>query len=307
LFKYLLHQIAVVIITPIVGETTWVGDINKMKLNQKNSRDKIVSLLVAWMLFFASAAFAINAESVSSDNEIIIGSSLPLQKEGKIIKRGIEAALRSANQTGGVNGRLLKLIALDDKKSISKSIANIKELQARTNIFLNIFTTGVVGTFPEDVIRKKLLIFGPDENTLKIQKTKYHYLIHTKPSVYEEIEGLIDFSVKVKKRKRIATFYVADETGIEGRNHVREILKKYGLKPVAEASHPRRMIDVEAAAKKIAAAQPNVIICIARRHATYNFIIQALNRGLTRTIFAGTSYLLPIQKHLKRDIKNLQM
>ena len=57
-------------------------------------------------------------------------------------------------------------------------------------------------------------------------------------------------------------------------------------------------MEITKAAETIAASFPEVILCIGRRHATYNFILKIINKGIMRTSFLGTSYLLPIQEPL---------
>jgi len=230
---------------------------------------------------------------------VLIGTSLPIKAEGALIRRGINAAFFKENIAGGIDGKSLELLVREDRKSVTRAYENIQSLRSETNIFLNIFMPGVVGALLPDIIAEKLLVIGPESNASVLYKPEHKNLILTKPSVRSEIDALLDYAIVRKRRKKIAIFYVDDAGGESGRNIAREVLKKYDLEPVAEASHPRRTVAVGPAVRAIVPKQPEVILCIARRHATYSFVLNALNSGAVRTIFLGTSHLLPIQKQLK--------
>ena len=102
-----------------------------------------------------------------TDTEIVFGMSAPFSgpaKElGRGMKTGIDLAFASANEAGGVNGRKLRLVALDDGYEPERTRAVMKDLADTRNVFGFI---GNVGTPTAEVavpftLEKRMLFFGP--------------------------------------------------------------------------------------------------------------------------------------------------
>ncbi len=170
----------------------------------------------------------------------------------------------------------------------------------RTTLFINLFTPGVVSALLPLIKDEKILIFGPEENLDDLQKAEYKFLLHTKPSIKKELEALVFYAVNTLRKRRFGVFFVDDDYGIKGRNCLKEVLEKYNLKLVSEGSYTPKTLNIEDAVENIRKGHPDAIVSIARRHATYNFLLQMVNRGLVKCAFLGTSYLLPIQKYLQK-------
>ena len=101
-----------------------------------------------------------------TDTEITFGISAPFSgpaKElGRGMKSGIDIAFAAVNEAGGVNGRKLKLVALDDGYEPERTKAAMKELAETRKVFGFI---GNVGTPTAEVavpfaLEKKMLFFG---------------------------------------------------------------------------------------------------------------------------------------------------
>ena len=86
-------------------------------------------------------------ESGISDQRILFGQSAafsgPAQELGKNMRIGIEAAFQEANTRGGVHGRQLILLSLDDAYEPEAAIANTRRLIEKEGVFALI---GAVGT-----------------------------------------------------------------------------------------------------------------------------------------------------------------
>src|SRR5205823_13123317 len=74
-----------------------------------------------------------------SDTEIILGMAAPFSgpaKElGRGMKTGVDIAFAAANEAGGVNGRKLRLIALDDGYEPERTTLVMKELAEKRGVF----------------------------------------------------------------------------------------------------------------------------------------------------------------------------
>ena len=86
-------------------------------------------------------------EAGVSDRLVLFGQSAafsgPAQELGRNMGRGIEAAFHEVNEAGGVHGRRLDLVSLDDAYEPEAAIANTLELIEQESIFALI---GAVGT-----------------------------------------------------------------------------------------------------------------------------------------------------------------
>jgi ABC-type branched-subunit amino acid transport system substrate-binding protein len=238
-------------------------------------------------------------EKVSVYSNIILGASLPLSKEGKLIEQGMDIVFRKVNRHGGINNKTLRLLALDDKKEIGESINNVNFLRKKTPFLLNPFTVGLVSEILPLIKEKKVFVWGPEENSDSLYNPDYSYIAHIKPPISSEIDAIISHAYIHLRKRRFAIFYTNDKYGNAGAEQARIVLEKHGLKPIVESSYPPQTVDVQDSAKKIADEHPDAVLCISRRHATYNFILHAVNQGLTQASYLGTSYLLPLQVMLK--------
>ena len=104
--------------------------------------------LAGWFALFAASSFplCVLAQGVSADT-ILIGQSAalsgPAEQLGKEMKAGAEAYFTVINKAGGVNGRMIKLISVDDGYEPDKAAANTKKLITEDKV-LALF--GYVGT-----------------------------------------------------------------------------------------------------------------------------------------------------------------
>src|SRR5262245_47649180 len=91
-------------------------------------RSAVAALWTAASLLSAGSAFAQGA----SKTTILIGQSSPFSgsnKElGDDIREGLQAYFKQVNDSGGVNGRKLELIALDDANDAKRSGENARIL-----------------------------------------------------------------------------------------------------------------------------------------------------------------------------------
>ncbi len=95
------------------------------------------SLLLACLL--ASANWMALADPGVTDNSVKIGMSSPFSGPngayGLDMKDAIHAYFDQINKTGGVNGRKLELVALDDGYETDRTVANTKELINEKQVF----------------------------------------------------------------------------------------------------------------------------------------------------------------------------
>ena len=95
---------------------------------------------VAALAAFAAAMAGAQAQpSGINANRILIGQSAPLTginaELGNDIRNGALAYFRKVNEAGGVHGRKIELVSLDDDNKVPRAEANTKKLVEEDGVF----------------------------------------------------------------------------------------------------------------------------------------------------------------------------
>ena len=197
-----------------------------------------------------------------TDNEIIVGISAPFSgpaKElGRGMKTGIDMAFASVNEAGGVHGRKLRLIALDDGYEPERTRNVMRELWESRKVFAFI---GNVGTPTAEVavpyaLEKKAIFFGPFTGAGLLRRDPPdRYVFNYRASYAEETAAMVKYLVDVKRIKpeEIAVFAQQDGFGDAGFNGVAKMLRKYRRDPekALRVGYKRNTTDVQEAVDAI--------------------------------------------------------
>ncbi len=252
------------------------------------------------MLLQSIMLFVLCTGTCFAATEIVVGTTLPLKAEGKQVEIGMQAAFKQINKQAGDRQLRFRLHSLDDDKKLGKAVKNIKELQKETPFFLGLFTPGVVQAIMPQIQSGRLLVFGPEENSTHLYEATPQNLVLTRPPLRDEMDVLAGHAVEKLKLHKVAIFYVDSPYGRSAVQDARAALQVHNIVPVVVASYPSGTVEIERAVNKVVEAQPDAIICLARRRATYQFLLGVVNKGLIRCAFLGASYLLPMQEFLKK-------
>ena len=175
-----------------------------------------------------------------TDTEIVLGMAAPFSgpaKElGRGMKTGIDLAFAAANEAGGVNGRKLRLVALDDGYEPERTRTVMKELAETRNVFGFI---GNVGTPTAEVavpytLEKKMLFFGPFTGAGLLRRDPPdRYVFNYRASYAEETAATVKYLVDVRRipPAEIAVFAQQDGYGDAGFNGVAKMMRKYNRNP----------------------------------------------------------------------------
>ncbi|HXW22963.1 MAG TPA: ABC transporter substrate-binding protein [Rhodomicrobium sp.] len=260
-----------------------------------------------------SAAFATQVAAGPihgvSDSEIRFGISAPFsgpaRELGQQMRVGIETAFRMANETGGVNGRYLKLVTADDGYEPSRTADAMKQLYDQDQVFGFI---GNVGT-PTAVVaapfalEHRALFYGAFTGTSILRNDPPdRYVFNYRASYVEETDAVVRYLVKVRRLRpeQIAVFAQQDsygDAGFSGVSKAMRTLKGGDGGFILRVGYPRNTVDVDTAISQLKANKTPIkaVVMVATYRAAAKFIEKTKDAipGLTYTnvSFVGSTAL----------------
>lgn len=180
-----------------------------------------------------------------------------------------------------------------------EGLTRLQELSKKSPLVLGLLGTDLFLTLIKFVVQKKFLMLFPIEGSDLFRQTVPENVIYFRPSHKEELDALVQYTIKFERRKKIAFFYEASEWGESVVATLEKLLKKYDVTSIVKASYSQGTVDVQRAINKISSESPNAVFCLASARATYNFIRNGINAGLHKCLFLGMSFLQSIQLLLK--------
>jgi branched-chain amino acid transport system substrate-binding protein len=203
-----------------------------------------------------------------TDEHILIGSSCALSGHASFLGtqtyHGARAYINHINEQGGVNGRRIRLVVYDDAYDPARCVANTQKLINEDKVFAltcYVGTPTAVKIIPL-VQEARIPLIGLFTGASAFRQPFQRYIINIRASYYEETGELVRHFVEDLAITKVAVFYQYDEFGFDGLTGAELALKKYHLRPVAQASYVRGTLDVEDAVEKISAADAEAVIMI---------------------------------------------
>jgi ABC-type branched-subunit amino acid transport system substrate-binding protein len=179
------------------------------------------------------------------------------------MKMGITAALERANRNGGVNGRKVRLIALDDGYEPARTAPNMRKLIEKDKVLAVIGNVGAPSATVAVPIanEEKTLLFAPYTGGPYLRKTPPdRYVINFRASYAEELAAIIDALVGIAglKPEQIAFFTQRDSYGDAGFALGLAALERHGLrdrKSILHVEYERNTLAVEGAVANMLLAE----------------------------------------------------
>ncbi|MFL5262730.1 MAG: ABC transporter substrate-binding protein, partial [Anaeromyxobacteraceae bacterium] len=249
----------------------------------------------------AASAAAPLAKAVPGAPTIFFGMAAPLfgsDKElGRGMKAGIEAAFATANEAGGVHGKRLELVALDDGNDPAKSAQAMKELVERHGVLAVIGNAGTA-TAAADVpvvLEHKVPLVGALAGGPALRKDPPdRYVFVFRPGIADETAAAVRYLVEVRRfaPSEIAFFGQDDEFGEAAWSGFARAMKERQQDParLAHLSYRRSSSDVDAALKRLRAHSPAPrAVVMAATHGPAARFIELAKAVLPATVFTNVS------------------
>lgn len=214
---------------------------------------------VALATAFALPAFA----QKDAGGAIVIGQSVPLSGSnkdlGEDIREGALAYLKKVNDAGGVNGRKVELVSLDDANDTKKSEANTKTLIDQGVIALFGYGSATLSRPGLPHVEAARITFFAPFTGADPMRVFNRFVYNHRASYADEMEKVVDhyttFGIK-----RFAIVHYDDAIGKANYGAVERALKARNLNVVAVASLQRTQTDISKDVAKVLQANPDVVI-----------------------------------------------
>lgn len=257
----------------------------------------------------AALAFALgaHAEPGISKDTIKLGSYLPLQSGlaagATQMKEGTEAYFKWVNDNGGVNGRKIEWIVENDSYNPQQTVAVVKKLVDRDDVFAVVSTLGTVTNLAvlPFLHQRGVPVINPAGGHLNLNKPKDKNVFGILPLSSEIGESMADYALTKLGAKKIAIFFQNDQFGKDQRDGAVEYLKKKNMAPAGEASYVPADVDISAQVIALRQAQPDaVLLAVIPKHGSL-FMKEAQKLGWKPKVVGHNTMADPVVTDLAGD------
>ena len=225
-------------------------------------------------------------ESGISDERILFGQSAafsgPARELGKNMRIGIEAAFQEANARGGIHGRQLILLSLDDAYEPEAAIANTRRLIEQEGIFALIGAVGTPTSLSATPVAAATGVpyIAPFTGAAFLRESRWQNVINLRASYNQETEAMVARLTTDLGIKHIAVMYQDDSFGRAGYRGVRQALERRSMEPVAIGVYPRNTTAIKTGLLNLHSANPDAVILIGAYQPVATLIAWARHIGL---------------------------
>jgi len=230
-------------------------------------RSRIAGAMAAGALVTLAATHATAEDGVSADT-IVFGQAAvlegPASALGQGMRTGIQAAFDEINKKGGIHGRKLKLVSIDDGYEPDKSIAAVKKLIEDEKVFALI---GPVGTPTANAAQPvaqaaKVPYIGPFTGAGFLRDPKRDNVVNIRAGYDAETEAWVKHLTEDLKITKIAIFYQDDAFGRAGLSGFKKAMDKRGMAIAAEGTFERNTVAVKSALLNLKRAEPEAVVMV---------------------------------------------
>jgi branched-chain amino acid transport system substrate-binding protein len=265
-----------------------------------------------WLGLALCAAGGAGAENGVTAGEIVIGQSASLTggaaEAGTQVRDGALAYFELINRKGGVNGRKIRLVTLDDGGQTKRGEENTNKLIAEDKVLMLFGYTGRNTSEAALPIIDKTNVpfFGAATGGDTIHAKFNPNVINVRASYRRETEVMVGYLMTIGQ-KQVGMIYHKDDTTKSNLKMTEDALGSYGVKLVGSGSVDRNSADVGEAVGILAKAKPEAVICNAAVKPLAAFVREMRKSGNPAQFLAVSFVGSPIVKELGPEAAGLIM
>lgn len=234
---------------------------------------------------FLVALIAVNSPAFAQ-SDIVIGNSSPLSgpigPSNKEAIAGAQAYFDQVNKRGGVNGRKISLVVMDDKQDTKISVENTRQLIEKNNaLVLFMYRTSPVleAVIPLAQAARVPVLF-PQVGPAFAYDEKFKHVFTIRAPYQAEARIAIEQATRLGLN-RIAILQADDAFGKDAIKGAEAAMTAAKIVPVAVEKFDNKTSDVTAAVNAFVKAKPQAVLLIASAKGASNLIKGARLAGLS--------------------------
>ena len=230
------------------------------------------------------------------DDHIVFGQSAalsgPAQALGNGMRAGILAAFKEVNDAGGVHGRIVELVSLDDAYEPEAAATNTVRLIDEEDVFALIGEVGTPTSRSATPVAAEAAVpfIAPFTGAEFLRDDDWGNILNLRASYYQETEEMVARLTQDLGIERIAVMYQDDSYGRAGYRGATLALERRGMEPVSIGLYPRNTTAVKTALLDLQRGSPEAIIMIGAYQPVAALIKWARHTGLD-PIFMTVSFV----------------
>ena len=199
-------------------------------------------------------------------SEIVIGSiqdlSGPIAGYGKALRNGLQFRVDAINESGGINGRKIRLIVEDSGYDPKKAVLAAQKLVQKDGVFAVVGSVGTpinMAAMPiefEKNVFNFLPIASAREMFEPISPLKWSFAA----TYFDQVRTGSKWLIKAKGSKRVCVLYQDDDFGQEILRGTEAGLKEVGLQVVERASFKRGATDFSSQVQRLRNANCDLVV-----------------------------------------------
>ena len=218
----------------------------------------------------AAALGPVRADDIPgvSEDRIRFGQSAafsgPAQALGQGMQLGIRAAFEERNRQGGVHGRSLDLVSLDDTYEPGLAIANTRRLIEDEQVFALVGAVGTPTSNAAEPIASAAGVpyIGPFTGAEFLRSRSRPMVLNVRASYFQETEEMVERLASDLGLSRIGILYQDDSYGLAGYRGLSRALKRRKLQITGVGTYPRNTTAVKTALLDLSRSQPEAVVII---------------------------------------------
>ena len=238
----------------------------------------LAALAVSLQPVPASAQDTDPAPGVTADR-ILFGQSAalsgPAAALGQGMRLGIQAAFDEINRQGGVHGRRLELVSLDDGYEPEAALANTRELLQEEQVFALIGPVGTPTSRAAEPVATQsgAPYIGPFTGAEFLREPEVApTAVNVRASYFQETDEMVERLTEDLGVSRIAVLYQDDSYGNAGLTGVQMALAARRLELSGLAAYQRNTTAVKVAVLELRRANPEAVIIIGAYRPVAEFV-----------------------------------
>src|SRR5688572_103270 len=241
-------------------------------VDHRNSRGRGMRRLAAALMLLAGAA---------AQADVLIGQVAPLSgvlaSTGQQMVLGGKVCFDAVNAQGGVHGRKIRTVVVDDGYKVDETLRLTRQLVADPQVvaLFGFAGTANVGKLLQEGVLEKagIALVAPYTGGEPLRKPFNPWIFHVRAGYADEAEHMVKQLV-TQGIQRVAVLYQNDAFGKAGLEGVEAAMARRKLKVAAAAPYERNTDEVKSAVDTILKAQAQAVIMIAINKPAAAFVRQ---------------------------------